>query len=465
MDYQKYLSSFWKKVGTFTGASKAFKQQHRKALEDAEGAITAERDFLAARSKHLYWNNALVQNGVKAFASNVGILDVIFVDEKGTEIPFWNEAWRTFFNGIDYSGHGNFASLQTMASNCLAIEGEFFARRVSTFENEFIPFQLESLSASSIPMDYENLLDRVFNGIMIRKGKPFAYLVKPYLKDLKAVWQASQTYPYGYSIVPAEKMIHVWEKHFPDQRRGMPLLTAGMLTAWQIDDLIQSTVTQAVNSASFAFGIKKTGPMANYRQDPAMKVGKGVQDKEEETPISFYESEAGQFFHGDAEITLLQSQGIEQGIDSMLNKMQQVLSVLFYSASFQIDGDCTKYNYSSMRAALVAVEAKISIFRKTVTEPALLNRVVSWWLEYMFYTFPEQARPKVVTRYPKNAVPNLLELMRAYEIALKNNIMPIGQVYDELDINPEEFDSDRQKIWQALQKEAASLKQSVSAGA
>lgn len=442
---------------SFVASAKTFKHQHRKAIQDNENAAIAEKAFICDRARHLFWNNVLIQNGVEAFVSNVGTLDVVFVDEKGTEIPFWREAWKVFTDNISYDGYGNFSTIQAIAARSLAVEGEYFARRVATGDNPFVPFQLESIPARNIPESYLNVIDKVFYGISFKKGKPFSYLVKPYEKDYEALLEASQTYPYGYNVVPADKMIHVWQKHFSDQKRGLPILTSVALTAWNHSDLEQSVITQAINSASFAYSVKKTSPLSNTRQDPAMNVGKGkTLDKDNvEKPINFYESEAGQFLHGDAEIELLQSQGIETGINDMLSSMQKVIAGALYSASFQIDGDCTQFNYSSMRAALVAIDTKLTLLRKSILEPELLYKVVNWWMEIMLYEFPNEVKPKIVTRYPKNVVPNLLELMRAYEIAAKNHFMPVSQIYDELDINPEEFDSARQKLWDALQAAAA----------
>lgn len=442
----------------FTAASRNYRNNHRKVLVDAEDSVAAEKQFVTERIRHLYWNNLIAQNSVESFVTNLGVLDVIFVDAEGSEIPFWSEAWKVFSSNIDYSGYSNFAALQTMAARCLAVEGEFFARHVVNVGEEFVPFKIETIQTANVPVQYSNWTDQIFYGVQYEKGKPVNYLVAPYSKDIKAVIKASTTWPYGYNIVRADKMIHVWEKKFPEQKRGMPMLTAAAFQLWQHEDLERSVVTQAVNSSSFAYAVKKDKMAANRAINPVTQIRDGVKKsvnsdgQEEEAPIQFYESDAGQILHGDVEVQLLQSKGIENGINEMLGRMQKVIAMTLSSASFQVDGNCSEYNYSSMRAALVAIDTKLTITRKTLTEPLLVLKIVSWWLEAMLADYPEQKKPKVVIRYPKTIVPNLLELMRAYEIALTNGIMPITQIYDELDINPEEFKSSLQKTWAALMK-------------
>ena len=60
----------------FIASSTTYKQQHRKVLNDNENAATAEKEFIVSRARHLYWNHNLINNGVEAFVSNVGTLDV-----------------------------------------------------------------------------------------------------------------------------------------------------------------------------------------------------------------------------------------------------------------------------------------------------------------------------------------------------------------------------------------------------
>ena len=136
----------------------------------------------------------------------------------------------------------------------------------------------------------------------------------------------------------------------------------------------------------------------------------------------------------------------------MLASLQQIISTALYSASFQVDGDCTKYNYSSMRAAWTAVDGKIASFRAAITEPQVLWRIVKWYMDAMKVFHPSAPEAKVILRYPRNAVANMLELMRAYEIAATEHLMPIDQIYEELGVDPAEFNSEFQQLWENLQK-------------
>lgn len=468
-----YLSSLFH-PRAFIAASKEFKQQHRQAItSELEDAVTRELAFIRSRARHLYWNDIIVQNAVKSFATNIGILDSSFQDEEGQEIPFWNDAWKVFKEKVPYDGYGNFDSMQTMASRCVAVEGEFFARRVASTENEFVPFELETIPAANVPLTFTHLPDMVINGIAFANGKAQAYLVLPYQKDQNAVFKALDSYPYGYNVYPKEKMIHLWEKTFPDMKRGLPLMTPMCIDAWNRQDLQQSVITQSVNSASFAFALKKDpSSLGGMRQNPLTNVGKGVKSDPteyvgekappvEEKEVNFYESEGGAVIHGAGEITLLQSQGVKEGINDMLSSIQQQIATCLYSISFQVDGDCTKFNYSSMRAGLISIDGKVRLFRSTITEPQFFNQVRDWWVESMLVLHPEQVRPKCVTRYPRNAIANFLELMRAYEVALNAHIMPISQVYDELDVDPNEFNAPIQKKWEELQ---AALKAASNVG-
>lgn len=466
-----YLSGIFQSKA-FVAASREFKQQHRKVItSDLEDAVTRELAFIRSRARHLYWNDVIVQNAVKSFATNIGILDSSFQDEEGQEIPFWAEAWKVFKDKVPYDGYGNFDSMQTMASRCVAVEGEFFARRVASTENEFVPFELEAIPSSNVPLTFTHLPDMVINGIAFANGKAQEYLVLPYQKDQKAVFKALEKYPYGYNVYPKEKMVHLWEKTFPDMKRGLPLMTPICIDAWNRQDLQQSVLTQSINSASFAYALKKEpSSLGGIKQNPLTNVGKGVRKDTEfvgengkletEKEVNFYETDGGSVIHGAGEITLLQSQGVKEGINDMLSSIQQQIATCLYSISFQVDGDCTKFNYSSMRAGLISIDGKVRLFRSTITEPQFFNQVRDWWVESMLVLHPEQVRPKCVTRYPRNAIANFLELMRAYEVALNEHIMPISQVYDELDVDPNEFNSPIQKKWEELQ---AKLNTAVSA--
>lgn len=463
MDMQELTDIFKKAMlfsDGFSGASKTFKQQHRKVLKNSDDPVLAELEFLVTRARHLYYNHGLISNAVEAFVNNLGVIGVSFVDAEGKEIPFWKDAWKIFCANIDYSGSGNWASLQNIIARCFAVEGESFGRRVAVVDNPYVPFQIDLIPSFNVPTGLNDLTRKVFGGIQYYQGKPLTYYVRPYYKDLEQQAEAAATPPYALLAFEATKVFHSFKKNFPEQRRGIPLMTPIMADAWMHSDLTSSTVQQAVNSASFAYGLKQEASGAAIRNNPFMNLKKGEAQTNSnlEPPESsmtkkeqdFYESEAGQFLHG--EVTLLQSQGIERGIDIMLASLQQIISTALYSASFQVDGDCTKYNYSSMRAAWTAVDGKISSFRAAITEPQVLWRIVNWYMDAMKVLHPEAPEAKVILRYPRNAVANMLELMRAYEIAATEHLMPINQIYEELGVDPSEFNSEFQLLWEQLQK-------------
>lgn len=443
----------------FVAASTNYRNQHRKVLVDSEDAITAELEFIASRALHLYWNDGLVSNAVEAFVQNLGTIGVSFVDSEGIEIPFWKEAWKTFCQNASYDGTGNWASIQSIIARSVAVQGESFGRRVAMLDNPYVPFQIDLIPPTNVPIGLMDTFNKVYNGIKFNKGKPSTYYVKPYVKDLQQMQEAATTPPYGYLAFEASKIFHVWKKSFAEQRRGLPLMTPIISTAWQRSDLAQSVIKLAVNSASFAYGIKQTSsgnpvranPLMNLKQGNANSSALSLENVPAEDKKDFYETDAGQVIHG--EVTLLQSHGIERGIGEMLSSLQQIIATAMYSASFQVDGDCTKYNYSSLRGAWTAVDAKIAGFRAAVAEPLFLLKVITWYVEAITTLFPNAPEAKPILRYPRNAVANMLELMRAYEIAATNHLLPINHIYEELGIDPSEFNSDYQKTWEALQKQ------------
>lgn len=226
---------------------------------DTENLERGERQIIMARARSLEKNSDVALGGVKLVVKNTvgtGIRPQARTgdDELNEQIE---KAWNYWIRpeNCDITGQQTFYEMQRMALRRKIIDGEAFIKKV-TPRNKKIPFELQFISPDLLDT---SLSYAPKSNYVIRSGIE----LDDYLKPL-AYWILKKS-PDGYLTFdseryPAEGVLHLWTKEYPDQIRGISDLVTSMRRIKDTDDYIFAEEIAARIAASFAVFITNSIP-------------------------------------------------------------------------------------------------------------------------------------------------------------------------------------------------------------
>ncbi len=169
------------------------------------------------------------------------------LDENGKEIPGLGKTldnlWARFSEECFRPAHDSFPEVQRKyIANC-CISGGLFLNMVPGKKGSLIPFGFQTIDQSYIEFSHDNFAmpstPMIYNGVQINEfGEPQQY----YFQDL-VTWM--------FFNMPADNMIHGYEKWHCNQFIGIPWLAPVLTTLWDLaqlqeDRIISSRIQAAI---------------------------------------------------------------------------------------------------------------------------------------------------------------------------------------------------------------------------
>lgn len=238
-----------------------------------------KQDFigLTLRARSLYKNSDIVNSYVNLMLRSVlgpkgFILNVTAYNEDGTSDiyanntieNFWYEYQHSIKHYVDSSETCNGLDFDRQVLFSLLVDGECFIRKIKDPKSKFgIRFQIiDSLNIAPLyNCNYQQDGTRVVMGIKVDEhNKPLSYFIREN--------KNTDFYLTGERIeVPADQIIHIYRKLFPDQIRGFSPLAPVLLSLNSLDEYKRSEINSALLQ-SIWFGVyEKQSTDANAFDD------------------------------------------------------------------------------------------------------------------------------------------------------------------------------------------------------
>lgn len=240
--------------------------------KDQENMDKTERDLIRARARWLERNSDMANAAITAIERNVvstGIHLQARTDNEqlNKQIEQLFERWCRSDN-CDITGQQNFYELQRMILRRKMVDGEILVKKVmSSKRTGTVPFKLQAIRADML----DNSLMYGKNGNVIRSGIELNDVLKPV-----AYWIEQKT-PDGYTTldpkrIPAEDILHIWSKKYPDQIRGVSDLAVSIKRIKDTDEYLDAETIAAKIAACFSIFIIK----------PQLQVGRNFHLKDKD---------------------------------------------------------------------------------------------------------------------------------------------------------------------------------------
>ena len=223
---------------------------------DQENIERGERDLIRARCRWLERNSDIAQSAVAGVVRNVVSTGIRMQartenEELNQRIEEAFSSWAKATN-CDITKQQNFYELQRMVLERKFVDGEVLVKKI-TVSGRKIPFALQVLRCDLLD---SSLVYAPNSGNVVRAGIELTDYLEPV-----AYWVNPKT-PNGYEKlspdrIPAEDIIHLWSKRYPDQIRGISDLAVSTKRIKDLDEYLDAETVAAKLAACFSIFITK----------------------------------------------------------------------------------------------------------------------------------------------------------------------------------------------------------------
>jgi len=344
-------------------------------------ALLSGLDMLRSRGRALLRNNPLVWNGMRRWVANVvgtGIQPQSDLPDSPRRDKI-HDVWGDFVDQADADQLSDFYGQQVCAIREVFVAGEALIRLRARMPGDTdsaglplrVPLQCQLISGDQLPVWKNELLP---NGGRIRAGIEFdqigrrvAYWMYP--QHPGDLFYGSSPTDIELRRVPAEQVIHLFEREEPGQIRGIPRLSRILLRAHDLDAYDDATVLRMNLAAMFALFVtspdESAGPLSGMDGQP--------------DDLVFEPGTIATLRPGE-QITAAQPPDIGAHYADFVRAGHLMLAAGTGTTYEQLTGDLSRVNYSSIRAGLIEFRREIRSLIHTTIVPAFCRRV---WVAFL----------------------------------------------------------------------------------
>jgi lambda family phage portal protein len=381
----------------YEGATTSYRLEQR-GLSQGDQDTTSARELknLWARSHYLVRNNACSITAKKRLLANwVGKgITVKWMNPNNTPNKKFQKLWDTWIQECNYDGYGNLYTTEALWGSALFESGESLTQMViSKRPTSKIPLALKVVESEQLDPMFTKVATEnvgidpmipaeqdVRTGIGFIDGKPITYYFWKKHPGSRLI-----TVPGNIRVaVPAEDVIHIFERERPGQWRGVPMLTAVLLNIYEMDELVDATIQRQKAAQAISWIIKNTS-VTNAVAPGTVRQSVNPLELDSITGQRkvIIQGAGGnvQYLNKGEDITLSSLDDIGGNLQVLLEDEWSKISSALGLAYHQVTGDLSGVNFSSIRAGLNELRIRIEMVQEHLFITLGLKRVTSRFQE------------------------------------------------------------------------------------
>ena len=396
-----------KAVRAFIGARNTGMNKFNLSYAKINEQIRTDGIQLILRARSLYKNNETVNSYInlmlRSILGNQGfILNCTSYNDDGTSDLIANETIQKFWyeytkstkkyvsadeqmNGIDFDKHLIFNYL---------IDGEVFVRKVVDKKSKF-GIRFEVIDALDVDMLYNaNVVNadvpiRICMGVKVDQHyKPLSYFIR---KN-----PSSDYYNQGQRIeVPADQIIHIYDKKYAGQVRGFTPLSSVILSLNSLEEYKRQQINSSILNACYMGIYQKVSADANSYQD--------YDDEEIDANgdiASVLESGVFKFAPDGYKLTNIANNHPNSGVKDFFKTMLKGICGALGISYNKVASDVSETSYSSLRQANI---------EDAVTVKTLQQFFIDNWKDIQYEQFLKYLLIGDLTNLPYSKIDKFME--------------------------------------------------------
>lgn len=425
---------------------------------EQKGLLVGDQDTLAARELENLWmrsHHAVRNNGWAAAAklkyrTNLGALKVVWKDRKGKPHVAMQKLWDEFEADPNLDGYGTLANTQDVWNAAMFESGETLTRMiVKVRKGHTIPLVLQTIESEFLdPKFTDGDPENTRNGITFKDSKPSIY---HFFKKVKA----NSIFNFDNSErvkVDADDILHMLIRERAGQWRGVPMLAPILLPLYELDDLVDATVSKQKAAQAIAWIVENTNPAA------AMAIGtvkettdpNDVDESGNKRKISQAGAANTQYLNKGEKLFL--SQGTDIGasfgtlIKTEMHKITQAIGLNYES----VVGDLTGISFSALKFIINEMRARAEFIYTFYTINLALQPLCDRFQELAELHSSKAVNTAIPTyQFPRRYSIDDLKDIQADALEVASSMATLESKLAERNITFEEILADRKKYQDA----------------
>lgn len=335
----------------FEASSTEYRLGYRALVRGSFKNVYKEIEYLQKRSRYLINNDGYAHSALmNTVASWVG------TGIRGK----WNNKklqkyWKEFVKNPFPDRIGNFYGFQKLFAASLFADGEvFFRKQIFPKYGKKIPFYLQPIESEYLPLDHlirgREVIERDST-----TGRPLYYNFWKRLPKSKIY----SSIKLETVRVPAKDVIHVVDRVYFGQDRGIPRLTSIIIPLLDIQDLMDATLVRQKAAQAIAWVVKR------HSRENFNPIGDAIvndfKEKGEDKKQVIEEIEPGGIHYLEEDEDLIQTTPPDIG-NNLVTLLEAALrkSAVGCGLTYEmLTGDLTKVNFSSIRAGILDFRRRV----------------------------------------------------------------------------------------------------------
>jgi lambda family phage portal protein len=378
----------------YEGASTRYRSDQRGLLnESADSIAVRELLLLQMRSAHAIRNNGYAKTALTKYVTALNAIEVKWKNEgKKTENKAMQALWDEFAANPNVDNVGTLANTQSLWGAARFVDGSAHTQMLVKKKNNSntVPLKLKVIPTQMHDIGYngKSVNDGIKNGIKFdTDGVPVSYY---YREDLYEHYWYGKQLKFEPTQVPAEDVLHIFERVYPGQWIGVPILSSILVSLYELDELVDATVAKQKAAQAISWIVENTNP------GNMLAVGSPttVRDKDESgVPKNkiVFKTQGGnvQYMNKGEKIHFYQSTDIGANLTSLigseLHKIAAALDIPYHS----LTGDTSGLDFSSIRAIGIELRLRLEYIHHFLTIPLGLSPLCA---KFKAYAIPYNKR-------------------------------------------------------------------------
>lgn len=414
---------------------------------------------LRARSRELVRNNPHARKAIASLVNNCvgnGIQIRAKTQDEGLNKRINKLFYGEFAKRCDVEGHYHLAGLQKVAMRAFFEGGEavLLRRPQPSSSGLKVPVQYQVVEGDFIDHNKNLLLDdggRIVQGVETgRDNRRRAYwMFSDHPGDAPFIRYGSLT----AQRVPADGVIHLYEKERPGQTRGVAWLYAAMVKLKELETYEEAELVRKRLEACFAGFVVNPEAMA----DPAtgeVQVTPGITDLSG-NKVEAVEPGMLTYLRGGSDIKFASPTAAPGYADYKRSQLHSVSAGALITYEL-LTGDLSHVNYSSIRAGMLEYRRLMSALQWSTVIPVMLEPV---WRDFIDFAVAAGELP-ADTPYDATYAPPVFESVDP----LKDNLAAQMAVRSLFQSQPDAIAEQGYDPDEVLEEQAAFLKKAYALG-
>lgn len=442
------------RMPAYEGASTSYRLE-QKGLQAGDQDTLAARELgnLWKRSHYLTRNNAIGATAKHRLVSNwIGTgIKVRWIGADGKPATKVQKEWERWIADCNVDSYGNFCNFQHGLANSLMESGESLGRMYIQKRNKTkIPLAIQLLESEQLDPLYNILDNNIRTGISFDSfGKPINYhLWKNHPGALKQLFSDNKRV-----AVPADEILHVFERQRPGQWRGIPWLTPVMLNIYEIDELVDATIQRQKAAQAMSWIIENTNPLGAFAPGTVRKVDTDEIDPATNKKRKIIQGTAGSvhYLNKGESFKFASVQDIGANLGTLLQDEMGKIAACLGLTYDQLTGDLSQVNFSSIRAGLNEFRVRTEIVQRFLIINLGLNPIALKWLELFALYVPKVGTTGVYPLFtlPRRYGVDELKDAQADLLEVQAGFSTMQRKLEERDVTFQEVIEDRKLIEQS----------------